>query len=499
MSPPSLLPRATLILLTSLHLLSAAARGSSSHVCAQIQRTVSSATTVYYPDELHGNYSQDLQHWMSSSTQLSECSVEPGTAADVSTILKIVGQTRTPFAVKGGGHASNPGFSSTPGVHISMTRFSDVVYNSASGTVRIGAGLIWDDVYAALEPLGVNVVGGRVSGVGVAGFTLGGGYSWKTNQHGLTVDTVAAYKLVKPTGQVVSVTEAEDPELFFALKGGGNNFGIITEFTLRTFPQGGLMTYTPDQLPALNAAIAAFVANVTDPKAAILPTYNFLSTQASLPILSHQQLFVSHIMFYDGPTPPAGIFDDFLAIPHFSQDVETRSFLDLVTSVPGTATSGARGAFHTVSLRSFSPTMIAAIVNETTFWGASLATAGATFISYDIEPFLPTLYTHSTLPKAFPPTSAPYIPLNLYFAWGPSTSDDIIHNAMRTSTAHLTSVALADGQVGVGSDKAALYPNYALIGTPLERLYGANLPRMRAVKERVDPHGVMGLAGGWKL
>ncbi|KAJ7064518.1 FAD-binding domain-containing protein [Mycena amicta] len=489
MSPHSLLPRATLLLLTSLHLLSAAAAVSTWHICAQIQRAVSSASAVYYPFELFGNYYQDIQHSMSSSTQLSACSVEPGTAADVSTILKIVGQTRTPFAVKGGGHASNPGFSSTPGVHISMTRFSDVVHDSASGTVRIGAGLIWDDVYAALEPLGVNVVGGRVSGVGVAGFTLGGGYSWKTNQYGLTVDTVTAYKLVKPTGQVVLVTEAEDPELFFALKGGGNNFGIVTEFTLRTFPQGGLITYTPDQIPAVNAAIAAFAANVTDPKAVILPTYNSLFTQ----------LFVSHIMFYDEPTPPTGIFDDFLAIPHLTQDVETRSFLDLVTSLPSNATSGTRGAFHTVSLRSFSPTMIAAIVNETTFWGASLALAGAIFISYDIEPFLPVLYTHSTLPKAFPPTSAPYVPLNLYFAWLPSTSDEIIHNAMRTSAAHLTSVAFADGQVGVGSDEAALYPNYALIGTPLERLYGENLPRMRAVKERVDPHGVMGLAGGWKL
>ncbi|KAJ7057517.1 FAD dependent oxidoreductase [Mycena amicta] len=483
-----------ILLLAGLHLLSATAAASTSDVCVQIQQTVSSASAVYYPVDLLGNYAQDIQHWASSSTQASACSVEPGTAADVSTILQIVGQTQTPFAVKGGGHAANPGFSSTPGVHISMTRFSDVVYDSASGTVRVGAGLIWDDVYAALEPLGVNVVGGRVSGVGVAGFTLGGGYSWKTNQYGLTVDTVTAFELVKPTGEVVSVTEAEDSELFFALKGGGNNFGIVTEFTLQTFPQGqvwgGLITYTLAQIPDVNAAVAAFAANVTDPKAAIIPTYNFLLTQPG----------VSHVMFYDGPTPPAGIFDDFLAIPHLTKDVETRSFLDLVQSAPSNATTGARGAFHTVSLRSFSPTMISAIVNESTFWGASLALAGATFISYDIEPFLPTLYTHSTLPKAFPPTSTPYVPLNLYFAWAPATSDDIFHDALRTSAAHLTSVALADGQAGVGSDDAALYPNYALIGTPLERLYGAvNLARMRAVKARVDPDGVMALAGGWKL
>ena len=69
----------------------------------------------------------------------------------------------------------NPGSSSTTGVQISMYRFADVVYNPGTQTADIGAGLIWDDVYAALEPHGVNVVGGRTSGVGVAGFTLGGG------------------------------------------------------------------------------------------------------------------------------------------------------------------------------------------------------------------------------------------------------------------------------------------------------------------------------------
>ena len=85
--------------------------------------------------------------------------------------------------MKGGGHAANPGFSSTTGVHISMYRFANVVYNPGPQTADIGAGLIWDDVYAALEPHGVNVVGGRVSGVGVAGLLLGGGmFSWIPGQ-----------------------------------------------------------------------------------------------------------------------------------------------------------------------------------------------------------------------------------------------------------------------------------------------------------------------------
>lgn len=77
--------------------------------------------------------------------------------------------------VKGGGHASNPGFSSTEGVQIAMYRFSEVKYNPDNQTAEVGSGLIWDEVYTALEPYAVNVVGGRVTGVGMAGFTLGGG------------------------------------------------------------------------------------------------------------------------------------------------------------------------------------------------------------------------------------------------------------------------------------------------------------------------------------
>lgn len=105
-----------------------------------------------------------------------------------------------------------------------MFRFGEVTYNPASETAVIGAGLVWDSVYAALAPYGRNVVGGRVTGVGVAGFSLGGGYSWLSNERGLTIDSIVAYELVKPTGEVVTVTKESDSELFWGLKGGMNNF-----------------------------------------------------------------------------------------------------------------------------------------------------------------------------------------------------------------------------------------------------------------------------------
>jgi FAD binding domain len=95
--------------------------------------------------------------------------------SDHNSQLRILGSTRTPFGVKSGGHTMNPGFSSTNGVEIVMARFNETKVNSTCGTVEIGAGLTWDQVYEALEPTGVNVVGARVPGVGVAGVTLGGG------------------------------------------------------------------------------------------------------------------------------------------------------------------------------------------------------------------------------------------------------------------------------------------------------------------------------------
>ncbi|QRV84353.1 FAD-binding domain protein [Ceratobasidium sp. AG-Ba] len=140
-----------------------------------------------------------------------------------------------------------------------MFKFSEVTYHPAAaaadgsvGTVDVGSGLVWDDVYAALQPHGVTVVGGRVTGVGVGGFTLGGGYSWLSNQYGLTIDTVTEFEVVLPNGTITAASEGLNPDLFFGLKGGFNNFGIVTKFTLLAFPQGqvwgGLKTFTFDQL-----------------------------------------------------------------------------------------------------------------------------------------------------------------------------------------------------------------------------------------------------------
>ncbi|KAJ2935499.1 hypothetical protein H1R20_g1593, partial [Candolleomyces eurysporus] len=468
-------------------------RGTSAYnlVCALIARKVSSASLVHYPGSPVFNWL--LSHWSSASNQVSACVVEPATPADVGKILEIVGKARTPFAVQSGGHGTNPGFSSTKGIHISLNSFRSVNYNRATRTVEFGTGLKWEEVYAAIERHGISVLGGRVTGVGVGGVTLGGGYAWKTNQYGLTCDSVTAFELVKPNGEVVKVTQQSDSQLFFGLKGASNNFGIVTKITMKALPQGqvwgGMISYMdPASIEAVSVATSKFANQVTDPKAAILSTFSYY--QGS-PLVGVQ-------LFYDAPQPPAGVFDDFLSIPAVQTNVSTQSFLSLVQSAPANATYGLRSYFDGVPVASYSPRFLNKVKDLTMTFGNRLASKSLVFMTLVAEPFLPTILSHNPARTAYPFTrSKVYSPFNILFTWADPSQDAVFERAIREMKEQLYAALLAEGQSDIVN--APLYPNYALWDTPVQKIYGSNLPALKSVKSRVDPSNVMGLAGGFKI
>ncbi|KIJ54865.1 hypothetical protein M422DRAFT_24762 [Sphaerobolus stellatus SS14] len=438
---------------------------------------------------LSAQYISDNEHWAGSSSDFSTCSVEPSTRADVATIFQTINQTRTNWAVKGGGHAYNAGFSSTQGVLISLSQFNEITYNATTSTARIGAGNIWDDVYAALVPLGVNVVGGRVPGVGVAGFTLGGGYGWATQEFGLTIDTVVGYEMITPTGQILDVNAISHPDLFFGLRGGGNNFGIVTTFILKTHAQGqvygGPIVYLGD-IPAIRQAIVDFNANNNDPKAMILSSYTFTVVT----------LEVAIYIFYDGPTPPNGTFDAFLSVPAVLEDVKTRSYTDLIQSLALTP-SPTRAAAQTVPIIQYTRPIVDAIVNQTLILGvSSLLTTVDTFVSLSIESFNRNLYDHSN-GGAYPHSSAhPWTPFQVLMSYVDPLADTLALSAVKQSADIIQQVAIQEGQ---SSLDAILYNNYAQKGTDLQLLYGNNLPVLQQLRVQWDPQNLLSLTGGWRF
>ncbi|KAI0065248.1 FAD-binding domain-containing protein [Artomyces pyxidatus] len=456
-------------------------------VCQVIAAAVSPASAVYWPGS--ANYTADNAHFMVSSSQNSTCSVEPGNVEDVSRILRIIGIFRTPFAVKGGGHTSNQGFSSTTGIQIAMTRFSAVTYNSAASTVDVGAGCLWDSVYAVLNPLGRNVAGARAPGVGVAGFTLGGGVNYFSNQVGETIDTVTAFQLVQPDGSVHTVTPA-NTDLWFGLRGGYNNFGIVTKFTFSTFAQGqvwaGALLAPASSQNALNTAVANFFATTTDPKATLIVQYRYQNSALSF----------ETTVFYDAPTPPAGMFDAILAIPGITGTPATMNFAD-VLQIGSPVASGTRFMFGDTEVTAFPKALLDSICTQTINIGSTTAPMSASFVMLMIWQNLPNYLQHGS-ESAWPADRSVFqTSINSWALWTDPTQDANIINTVEAAGNALAAVATSEGQNLSGTSK---YPNIVPANTPLVDIYGsAHLTRLHTIKTAIDPYNVMGLAGGWKF
>jgi hypothetical protein len=115
---------------------------------------------------------------------------------------------------------------------------------------------------------------------------------------------------------------------------------------------------------------------------------------------------------------------------------------------------------------------------------------------YVIEPFEPDFLTHGE-PSAYPPDrSLAVLPSLVYVSWTNASADEFMTDAIRLSAASLVEAGIQDGQ---GLKNAAPYVNYALFGTPLERMYGGHLERLREIRKKYDPNDIMRLAGGWKF
>jgi FAD/FMN-containing dehydrogenase len=160
-------------------------------------------------------------------------------AVDVADVIAAVDYARTNnmlIAVRGGGHNGGGLASVDDGVVIDLSPLKEVSVDPAARTVRVGGGCVWGEVDAATGPHNLAVPTGIISSTGVGGLTLGGGHGYLSRRHGLTVDNLLSAQLVLADGSQVTASADENPDLFWAIRGGGGNFGVATEFTFRAHP-----------------------------------------------------------------------------------------------------------------------------------------------------------------------------------------------------------------------------------------------------------------------
>ena len=162
--------------------------------------------------------------------------------ADVADAVKLTRKLGLEVAVRGGGHNVAGRATIDGGLMIDLSPMKGIHVDSKNRTVRAQGGVTWGELNRETQLHGLAVTGGVVSSTGVAGLTLGGGLGWLMGKYGLALDNLRSVELVTADGKVVRASNDEEPELFWAVRGGGGNFGIVTSFEFMLHPVGPMVT-----------------------------------------------------------------------------------------------------------------------------------------------------------------------------------------------------------------------------------------------------------------
>jgi FAD/FMN-containing dehydrogenase len=177
-------------------------------------------------------------------------------ATDVARAVLFARDHELPIAVRGGGHSLAGHSAIDGGLLIDLSAMKHLRVDPNTRTVRAEAGVLAGELNGAAQEHGLVVPVGTSSLVGIGGLTLGGGIGWLTRRRGLTLDSLLAAEMVTANGRIIMATEDTHPELFWGLRGGGGNFGVVTAFTYRAHPVapevlGGSLVYGIEKAPAV--------------------------------------------------------------------------------------------------------------------------------------------------------------------------------------------------------------------------------------------------------
>src|SRR5947209_4118112 len=193
----------------------------------------------------------------------------PTGTADVVAAVRYAGGRGLAIAIHGGGHSAPGHAVCDDGLMIDLRRMKGIRVDPAARTVDVHGGVGWGEVDRELELHGLAVTGGRVSTTGVGGLSLGSGSGWLERTFGYTIDNLISAEVVLADGRVVTASDDSHPELFWALRGGGGNFGVVTSFRFRAHPipplmLGGMLMFPHERAPEVLAAYREFIAEAPD-------------------------------------------------------------------------------------------------------------------------------------------------------------------------------------------------------------------------------------------
>lgn len=206
-------------------------------------------------DPTHPEYDAARQVWNGAIDRRPALIARCTGVADVVTCVQFARSEQLLVAVRGGGHNVAGNAVCDGGLVVDLSAMKGVWVDAKAGTVRAQSGCTWGELDRETAVYGLATTGGLVSTTGIAGFTLGGGIGWLMRKYGLASDNLVSAEMVNANGQVVTADKDTDPDLFWGIRGGGGNFGIVTSFEFRVHPVtmvlGGMILYPAERAPEL--------------------------------------------------------------------------------------------------------------------------------------------------------------------------------------------------------------------------------------------------------
>ncbi|KAJ7765829.1 hypothetical protein DFH07DRAFT_737543 [Mycena maculata] len=476
-------------------------------------------------------YKDSIRHFLASSSEVSQIAVQPGSVKDLSQIMRVLSRHPTVrFAVKGGGHGMAPGLSSTTEIHISMTHFSKIYYNAQTELVEIGSGCLWEQVYTKLAPTGRNIVGGAsADGVGVGGWLLGGGYSLKSNRHGLGIDNVVEIEIVTPDGCLRTVNrDNNQADLFHALRGGGNNFGIVTKFVLKTFAQntayGSYFVISGGRQEEFKNALVDFVDTEERQEACVVAAFRHELVKGKV------DYTISIYCVFDAEKPKKKRNIPFQGLARLQESGESwkadpagwqlgRTSLSIsdgsLKHESGCANKHASrlgtpqlqkngspqqhrdGRFACLMISRYTKPLLDKMAEEAEKAASHLKTHRGLSVIIDAWPVHPGIFDNSPPGAAFPhKRGEPSGPMLAYFRWERDVDDEFWLTELKDTLDRIRVVAR---DLGLTPRKPAYYNNLSLETVPAHKIYRDNMGWLKRVKKDYDPTDVMGRCGGHKI
>ncbi|KAH8810761.1 hypothetical protein F5884DRAFT_875578 [Xylogone sp. PMI_703] len=446
-----------------------------------------------------------LSYWSEQDNGVEPtCIISPNVTADVSVAVGTINELKRfdlecSFAIRGGGHTPFAAATIEDGIVIDLSAINQVTVAEDHTVTSVGPGVRWIDAYLKLDAMGLAIAGGRVASVGVGGLTTGGGVSFFSPRTGFVCDSAVNFEVVLANGSVVNANHEENSDLWYALKGGSNNFGAVTRFDFKTFNQGllwgGSIVFPIETLPEQLSAFVNFASTENyDPYASLINSVGYVPAAGTM--------FVSNSIVYTAPVANPPAFQQYTSItPQLSNTMRISNLSDFALELNAGTPYGFRQIFYTGTYANDLGllTQIVKQLNES----MQVVNPLKSLVNYamSLEP-LPTTITKWGAQTGgnvlgLDPSDGDQVLVLLGVTWSDEADDIIITNAVTDMFTKFDAYAASKHGLNPYT-----YLNYAYkTQKPIQGYGVVNVKKLQAISKKYDPSGIFQklVPGGFKL